>query len=144
LQIRDIGLNKNFTMKILKTNWLNILGVFIILLIYSIIFNFTLQDNVTRTFSQSVFAALFLICLYGFVFWTAFIVALIILDFVIIIPNQNNLKLKLLIEWIIISSPFIYWAIKYSEQRNFYLVAIITFLITQLFRERLIKKLKNN
>ena len=127
-------------MKILQTNWINILGVFIILFIYSTIFNLTVNDGVTRNFFQSIFAALFLICLYGFIFWMGFIIALIILDFILIIPNQKKIKIKLLTEWIIISSPFIYWALKYHEQRSLYIIAIITFLITQLLRKRLINK----
>ncbi|TZF95116.1 hypothetical protein FW781_14565 [Chryseobacterium panacisoli] len=127
-------------MKILRTNWINILGVFIFLLIYSIIFNFTVDDGVTRNFFQSIFAAIFLILLYGLMFWAGFILALIILDLILIIPNQDKLTLKLLFEWAIISIPFIYWAIIYEKQRSIFIVAIIAFLITQLLRKKLINK----
>ena len=73
-------------------------------------------------------------------FWAGFIIMLIILDCILIIPDSTNLKIKVIIEWIVISAPFIYWAVKYPEQRNLYIVAIIAFLITQLLRERLITK----
>jgi len=127
-------------MKILKTNWINILGVFISVLFYSIIYNLTVDDGVTRNFFQSIFAAIFLVLLYGLMFWAGYILALIVLDLIMVVPNQNNLKVKLLVEWAIISAPFIYWAIIYERQRNIYIVAVIVFLITQLIREKLITK----
>ncbi|WP_213278553.1 hypothetical protein [Chryseobacterium indologenes] len=127
-------------MKILLTNWINILGVFISLLVYSIIFNFTVDDGVTRNFFQSIFAAIFLLFLYGVMFWAGFILALIILDLILIVPNQDKLILKLLFEWVIISIPFIYWAIIYEKQRNIFMVAIIAFLVTQLLRKKIINK----
>ena len=127
-------------MKILKTNWINILGVFISVLLYSIIYNLTVDDGVTRNFFQSIFAAILLVLLYGLMFWIGFILLLIALDLILIVPNQSNLKLKLLLQWIIISGPIIYWAIIYERQRNIYIIAVIGFLITQLIREKLITK----
>lgn len=127
-------------MKILKTNWINILGVFISVLLYSIIYNLTVDDGVTRNFFQSIFAAILLVLLYGLMFWIGFILLLIVLDLILIVPNQSNLKLKLLLQWIIISGPIIYWAIIYERQRNIYIIAVISFLITQLIREKLITK----
>lgn len=126
-------------MKILKTNWINIVGVFTVLFLYTTIYGL-MDSNISRNFFQAIIASLIGICLYGIMFWAGFIIMLIILDCVLIIPNSKNLKIKLLIEWIVISVPFIYWAIKYPEQRTLYIVAVITFLITQLFRERLINK----
>jgi hypothetical protein len=73
-------------------------------------------------------------------FWICFIIALVVLDLFLIVFNQTNLKLKLLVEWFIISSPFIYWAIIYERQRWIYIIAIIAFFITQLLREKLIVK----
>lgn len=116
------------------------LGVFIFLLTYSIIFNSTVDDGVTRNFFQSIFAAVFVIFLYGIMFWAGFIIALIILDLILIVPNQDKLTLKLLFEWAIISIPFIYWAIIYEKHRNIFIVAIIAFLLTQLLRKKIIEK----
>lgn len=124
-------------MKILKTNWINIIGVFIVLFLYTFLNSWI---NYPATFIQALFGAFLLVCLYGMMFWAGFIITLIILDSVLILPNPKNLKIKLLIEWIVISSPFVYWAIKYPEQRTLYIVAIITFLVTQLIREKLINK----
>lgn len=127
-------------MKIIKTNWINILGVFLSLFIYSIILNIT-SDGVMQTFFQSILAALVLVSLYGILFWVMFAILLVILDIVLIVRSKNNLKLKLLLEWLIISCPFLYWTAKYNEW--IFLVAIIAFLITQLLREKLITKTTN-
>ncbi|WP_426473372.1 hypothetical protein [Chryseobacterium balustinum] len=126
-------------MKILYTNWINITGIFTALFLCTTIFNL-LDPNVSRNLFQAIFASLILIFLYGIIFWVGFVLVLTILDLIIIVPNQNNLRLKLFLEWIIISTPFIYWAIIYDRQRYIFLVAVVTFLITQLLRERLIKK----
>ncbi|AQX83820.1 hypothetical protein I6H88_12270 [Elizabethkingia bruuniana] len=124
-------------MKTLQTNWINILGVFVVLFLYTFLNSWI---NYPATFIQALFGAFVLVCLYGIMFWVGFIIMLIILDSALIIPNPKNLKIKLLIEWIVISSPFVYWAIKYPEQRTLYVIAIITFLITQLLRDKLINK----
>ena len=127
------------TIKILKTNWINILGVFTVLFLYTTVYGL-IDSNISRNIFQAIIASLIGICLYGIMFWMGFILALIILDLILIVPNQDKLTLKLLLEWIIISAPFIYWAITYERQRNIFIVAIIAFLITQLLRKQLITK----
>lgn len=87
---------------------------------------------------QAFIAAGISVCLYGMMFWGLFILSLVILDMLLIVRNQNNLKVKLLLEWLIISSPFIYWTVRYKVW--IFLVAIIAFLITQLLREKVISK----
>jgi hypothetical protein len=124
-------------MKILKTNWINIIGVLGAVFLYSVILNLT-DSNTSQNIFQAVFAGLILILFYGVMFWVLFIVSLIIFDLLFIVKNQSNLKIKLLAEWFILSVPFIYWAIKYSEW--IFLVAIISFLITQLRRRKMIEK----
>lgn len=123
-------------MKVIKTNWINILGVFISVFVYAIILNIA-DENISRNFFQSILAALMLVCLYGVMFWALFIVLLIVFDLLFIVKTQNNFKSRLLIEWLIISSPFIYWTVRYREW--IFLVAIIAFLITQLLREKSIR-----
>lgn len=126
-------------MKILLTNWVNLLGVFMAVLTYGIVTN-ALNPNptVSQNFWQSILAVLFGIFLYGILFWILYIVSLIAFDLLFIVKDQNNLKVKLLIEWLLISLPFIYWAIKYKQW--IFLVGVIVFLITQLIRQNLIVK----
>jgi hypothetical protein len=124
-------------MKILKTNWINIVGVLGSVFLYSVISNFT-DSNTSQNIFQAIFSGLILILFYGVTFWVLFIVSLIIFDLLFIVTNQSNLKIKLLLEWLLLSTPFIYWAIKYSEW--IFLVAIISFLFTQLYRRKMIEK----
>jgi hypothetical protein len=122
-------------MKIIKTNWINLIGVFIAVFIYAIALNLN-DTNVSRNLFQSILPALMLVCLYGILFWALFIILLVVLD-LLIIKNQTNLTVKLLIEWFIISSPFIYWAVRYKE--GIFIAAIIAFLITQFIRQMRIR-----
>ncbi len=123
-------------MKILSTNWVNILGVFCAVLIYSIISNLLFNTTNSQNALQLILAAFFLVCLYGILCWAFFAVLLIILDLVLIVKHQKNLRFKLLVEWLLISLPFIYWSIKYNEW--IFLVGVLTFSLTQLLREKLI------
>lgn len=124
-------------MKIIASNWINILGVFIVTLFYAVTSN-QLNNDLDYSIFQSVIAGLILVCLYGIIFWGLFVVSLIILDLLLIVRKQNNLRQKLIIEWIVTSGPFIYWVIRYGEWIFF--VAIIAFAITQFCREKLIVK----
>lgn len=125
-------------MNVLLTNRINVIGVFLSTFFYTFINSWV---NYPATFLQALFGAFLLVCLYGIIFWIGFLLALIILDSVLIVPNQKKIILKLLLEWAIISSPIIYWAVIYEEQRWLYIVAIIAFLITQLLREKSINKI---
>lgn len=128
-------------MKILLTNRINLIGVFIAVLLYGIGYNCLIDDEVTRNFFQVIIAAFILVCLYGIIFWIGFLLAILILDLILIVPNQKKLKLKLFAEWVIISTPIVYFSLIYERQRMMFLIAVIAFFITQLLRERLIKKL---
>jgi hypothetical protein len=123
-------------MKIIKTNWINLIGVFIAVFIYAIVLNLN-DTNVSRNLFQSILPALILVCLYGILFWALFIILLVGLDLIFIVKDQTNLTAKLLIEWLIISSPFIYWAVRYREWM--FVVAIIALLITQSIRQKRIR-----
>lgn len=123
-------------MKIIKTNWINIIGVFISVFVYAVFLNIS-DENTSKSFFQSMLAALMLVCLYGIMFWALFIMSLIIFDLLFIVKTQNDFKLRLLVEWLVISSPFIYWTMRYKEW--IFLVGIVAFLITQLLREKAIR-----
>ena len=124
-------------MKILLTNWINLLGVFMATFAFSVIQMLT-KANLSYIL-QATLAALFGVIGYGMLFWGLLVIALIILDLILIVPNPKNLKTKLLAEWLIISISFIYWTVKYHEW--IFAVAIIAFLITQLLREKYITKM---
>ena len=78
-----------------------------------------------------------LVCLYGILFWALLILLLVLLDLIFFVRDQTNLTVKLLIEWLIISSPFIYWAVKYREW--IFIAGIVALLITQFIRQKRIR-----
>jgi hypothetical protein len=117
-------------MKVVGTIWINIVGVFIAVLVYAIVLNLA-DATASRNLFQAVFGALILVCLYGILFWTCFVVALVGLD-LLIVRNHKNLVTKLLVEWLVISTPFLYGIVKYYEW--VFLVAIMAFLLTQFLR----------
>jgi len=124
-------------MKILLTNWINFFGVFIAVFLYAIFYNIY-DESATRNFYQSTVAAFILVSLYGMLFWGLYITELILFDLLFIVKDQSKLKKKLIIEWLLISIPFIYWIIFHKQL--IFLVGVIVFLITQLIRQNLIIK----
>jgi hypothetical protein len=123
-------------MKILATNWVNICGLFITTFFTCIAIS--LNAEFSMNIFQVIVASLMSVCLYGMIFWGLFVAMIIFLDLTLIVYNQSQLTLKLLIEWVLIGSPFVYWFLKYDEW--IFAAAVISFLITQLMRKRLIMK----
>lgn len=124
-------------MKIIFTNWINLLGIFGAVFVFLFVSALT-AANLSYNIFQSILVALFSVIAYGMMFWAFLIVSLVVLDLILIVPNKSMLKIKLIIEWLIISSPFIYWTIKYHEW--IFAVGIVSFFITQLLREKYILK----
>lgn len=123
-------------MKIVKTNWVNLVGVFLTILVFSVLRALT-DENLAYNIFQAIAAALVLILGFGIMFWVLFIVLLIILDLILIVPSGRHLKNKLMIEWMVVSAPFVYWLVRYNQW--VFLVGILSFLITQFLREKLLK-----
>lgn len=124
-------------MKTILTNWITLLGVFTGVFAFSVVstlINLSLSYNIF----QAMLASLFLVVAYGMMFWSLFIILLIVLDLLLIVPYKNCLKIRLIVEWLIISSPFICGMIKYHEW--IFAVGIVSFFITQLLREKYILK----
>ena len=127
-------------MKILATNWITICGSFITIFIAAVVIrmNSTASPNIL----VAMLASFISVCLYGIIFWGFFIFSIIVLDLVLIVKNQNHLTLKLMVEWCLISAPFVYWFYEYREW--FFIVGVISFSITQLIRKKLITKISRS
>jgi len=126
-------------MKIILTNWITLLGVFTGVFVFSVGLNLT-YANLSYNIFQAIAAALFLVIGYGMMFWAFLIVSLVVLDIILIVSYKKNLKIKLMIEWLIISSPFTYGIIKYNEW--IFAVGVGAFLISQLLRGKYILRKK--
>ncbi|MDI9312803.1 MAG: hypothetical protein QM535_21515 [Limnohabitans sp.] len=119
--------------KIVLTNWINVVSIFIAIYVAGFI-SAIIKDKFT--FSEALFGTTYSVVGYGSVFWIGFFVVIALLDVLLFSfnrePRYTNYKLAL--EWIIISSPFVYWLIKYNQW--IFLVAILAFLIGQYLRRR--------
>lgn len=132
----------NLKLKIFFTNWINLLGIFLAAYVFSII-NALIEIRTTADVGNALrvgfLGGLLGIILYGVMFWLGFIVCLFLLDIVLMNGNKKTLRVKLLIEWLLLSVPFIYWFIRYMQW--IFLVAVIAFFITQFLRSKKIENL---
>jgi hypothetical protein len=122
-------------LKLFLTNWINILGIFIavyLACIVSELVKITSVSDIPGSLTTGFLGGLFGVVLYGAIFWIGFILTMFLLDFILMNKAIKFLKLKLLFEWVIVSSPFVYWCVEYTEW--IFLVAVVAFAITQLFR----------
>lgn len=126
-------------MKVILTNWINLLGGLVCVFVFSVTRAFVAPQLSYNIFEATI-SALILVGGYGLMFWFLFIILLIILDLAIIVPFKDYLKIRLIIQWLIISIPFTYWVIKYHEW--IFAVGIAAFFITQMLREKYIWKKK--
>ena len=127
-----------YTWKIVKTNYINIIGIFFSVLVYCV-------GELLITKSWPIFQilriALFAVLLWGLTAWIIFIICVCALDILIISKSvQKNLKRLLILEWLLLSIPFIYFAFKYKIWAL--LIAVVAFFLSQLVREREIRKIK--
>jgi hypothetical protein len=134
-------------LKILGTNYIHLIGFIITTYFSSIIFSLLKLERYTNEFTIDslivwVFTVPILIFTYGLIFLGGFYLSIIIMDAIgfFLFPNQT--RKILLIEWLIIIPPFVYWAFQYNYW--LWLTLSISFLITQSIREKRInKKIKN-
>ena len=130
-----MGQFQRLSLVVIKTNWINFLAVFLAVFGYAVILT-QFDGNLSYNLFQSILAALILVCGYGIMFWGLFAASLIAFDLLLKINNHTHLKEKLFIEWLLISSPFIFWAFKYHEW--IFIVGCIAFIISQTLRKSLI------
>lgn len=117
--------------KVVLTNRINLFTIFTATFIASLVFNMV---NEKFTFGEALFGAAYLVLGYGIMFWIGFIVCILVLDVVLfsLYTEPKYTTYKLAIEWVLISSPFIYWIIRYNQW--IFLVAVLAFLVGQYLR----------
>ncbi len=129
-----------FKLNVFKTNWINLLGIFLaVYLSYIAITLAEMQHDLFTSLKIAFLGSVFGIILYGAMFWIGFLVLMFILDMLLMNKQMKNVNSRLLLQWLIISIPFVYWLVKYSEW--IFLVAVLAFLITQYIRKEKILKI---
>lgn len=133
----------NIKFLILKTNWINLLGIFISVYVFSVSVALSNQEHgLFDSILEALIGGFILVFGYGLTFWVGFIFLITMLDILLLGSNTQNISIKLILEWFVISIPFVYWVIVYSEW--IFLVGIIAFLITQYIRKQQILNIISN
>ena len=134
---RNIANAIKLKFKIYFTNWINVLGIIIGTYVFLVVTE--LFKTGISALPQMLMMALVAIVLYGGIFFIGFLISMLVLDLILMNDNIKYLRLKLIVEWGLISVPFVYWLLEYSEW--IFLVAVIFFFITQFIREKRILKI---
>ena len=124
--------------KVALTNRVNLLSIFVLTYVVSVISGVV---NNNLSIGQSLFGSLYSVLGYGMMFWIGFILLITVLDVLLFgfVQRTEYVNAKLIFEWVVISSPFVYWLIKYNQW--VFLAAIVAFLIGQLIRKPMILKI---
>lgn len=135
---RQIILPIRRTIKIIITNWINVLAITFALLATGTISS-SIQDEIT--FVEALLGTAYALFLYGMMYWVTFLAAIVILDIILFsIANRPRYTYhKLAIEWLLISSPLIYGSIMHGQW--IFLLAAIAFAAGQYARRRPILKI---
>lgn len=137
--------NGKYILSILLTNWIHLLGFYMATYFSLILFKlFGLEGAENESWSEtlltSILAIPLLFMLYGPIIIGGFYTAILVLDIVGFNLKSTNTLLILILQWIIISAPFVMWASEYEYW--LWLALIMSFLITQLIRKKKIEKIK--
>lgn len=141
----DRILNKlKYTLKIIATNWVHFVGFYVTTYFSLILFKLIgLEGSANEEWTSILFLSLLTIPLLFFVYGLrilgGFFVAIVLLDIIGFNLKPTRIKLILFFEWIIIIPPFINWAFQYEYW--LWITLSISFLVTQLLRERKIDKI---
>ncbi len=141
--------------KLLLTNWINIGGLYIAMMVFMFLPNFFSFGVSYHNLTRSFFAAHILVSYYGIYYWRIFLPLLLFFEIIVSILIKNNYAfLIILFEWLLIVLTFLYlifiglnnghWM--NIELFNAFIIAygIIVFLFTQILRIKKIKKIYNN
>ena len=124
--------------KIVLTNWINIIAIFIVVYIAGFI-SAIIRDKFTV--SKALYGTTYSVLGYGIVFWIGFFILISLFDFLLFSFDRQPkyTTYKLAVEWLVISSPFIYWFIRYNQW--VFLVAVLAFLLGQYIRRPYVFKI---
>jgi hypothetical protein len=126
--------------RIIKLNWLHLVGFYCCVEIATIIHAgmSVMQNHDWKTFFLSVsILALFTIFTYGLIILIPFYVAIVVLDIVLLSTVKRTLLPIFILEWVLISPIFIYWAVQYSYW--LWIALIMSFLVTQIIKSNKLK-----
>jgi hypothetical protein len=105
-------------LKIISTNWINMAVIAVATYLWCIINSFFQMNSVSDlpgTLVRGVVGGAILVLFYGAMFFAGFMIIMLFLDIILLRQNAKYLRVKLISEWILGSSPFVYWTVIYNE-----------------------------
>jgi hypothetical protein len=126
-------------LKIISTNWTHLVGFYLTTYLSFILFKIIgLGDDYEwDTLWFGFISAGLLFIVYGLDILGYFILTILTMDIISFSWTNKWIKETLIIQWIIISTPFIYWAFEY--QYWLWITLSISLLITQMIRRKKIE-----
>lgn len=131
-----------FSYKLLKINLIHLLGFYIVVMVYTAIEIYFKNHGETihiTNIARLIIGVPFFLLTYGLVFLLGLYFAIIILDVTLLSCFKQKVNLVVFIEWLSISSGFIYYAVKYEYWLWIFLAG--SFFTTQVIKAKKIKKL---
>jgi hypothetical protein len=141
--MQSISMKINRLIKIISTNWVHLVGFYVttyLSLILFKLFGLDTSDSWVAVLLISILTIPLLFFVYGVKIVGGFYFALLLLDIIAFSSIRKRRIEILIVEWWIISIPFIYWAFKY--QYWLWITLSISFLVTQMIRLQRIKKIE--
>jgi len=133
-------------LSILATNWIHFLGFYVTTYLSFILFKLLGLEEYNNDWSQllllSPITILFLFFMYGLLILLGFYVSISALDILGFAIFKEKVIWVLLVEWILIVLPFIYWA--FENQYWLWLTLSLSFSTTQFLRKQQIEKIIRN
>jgi hypothetical protein len=131
-------------LKIILTNWIHLPGFYIttyLSLIFFKLIGIETTDSWHSILLVSIFTILLLFMIYGPLIILGFFGAIMLMDILAFSWANKWPKKILIIEWVIISVPFIYWA--FEHEYWLWITLSLSLLTTQLMRLKRIKEIES-
>lgn len=130
-------------LRTITTNWVHIVGFYLTTYLTLVIGSFfDPAEGWEPAVLTGFISAILLFVVYGYVIIGWFYLAIVLLDIACFTWTNKWRKEILIMEWIIISGPFIYWALEYEYW--LWITLSVSLLTTQMIRLKKIKKIENN
>lgn len=128
-------------LKIISTNWIHLVGFYIttyLTLVIGGIFDPT--EGWQPLILTGFLAALMLFAIYGYAIIGWFYLTIFVMDMAAFSWKSRWTRGILIVEWLIISAPFVYWAFKYEYW--LWITLSMSLLATQMLRKKSIDRVR--
>jgi|SRR5688500_4868544 len=130
-------------LRTITTNWIHVVGFYLMTYLTIVLGSFfDPTEGWEPIILTGFFAALLLFVVYGYVILGLFYLAIVLLDVAFFTCTNKWRKEILIIEWIIISIPFVHWAFEYEYW--LWITLSASLMATQMIRLRMIRKVEDS